>query len=399
MLKPKIIIIGGGIVGLATAYRLQQKKPDFEVTVLEKESKPGLHQTGHNSGVIHAGLYYQPSSLKAKLCVSGRLQMIDFCTDNSIPFELCGKAVVATNQEEIPRLQNLFERGIKNGLKGLELVGPEVLKEREPHAGGLKALIVPEEGIVDYGRVCEKLAEKVISNGGTFKTNSSVAHIESRASSSIIRTTNEELEADFVINCAGLHADRFLNGVPRGEEIRIVPFRGEYYSLKAASRHLVKHLIYPVPDPAFPFLGVHFTRGISGDVECGPNAVLALKREGYRKSDISLRDIWDFASFPGFWKFSAQHWKMGLTEVYRSFSKRAFCKSLQKLVPSIQSSDLEPGGSGVRAQAMDITGNLIQDFSIIRKERILHILNTPSPAATASLAIGQYIATKCRPLL
>jgi (S)-2-hydroxyglutarate dehydrogenase len=392
MLKPRLVIIGGGIVGLATAYRLLEKDSETKITVLEKESTLGTHQTGHNSGVIHAGLYYQPGSLKARLATSGRRQMIEFCEKNTIPFEICGKVVVATDEIEIPRLEKLFDRGTQNGLKGLRFLEPDELKEREPHARAKKALLVPEEGIVDYKQVCSKLAQWIKALGGEIVTDCRVKKIIRRDEVTIIETTQGEYEAQFVINCAGLHSDRILKKSGANRNIKIVPFRGEYYSLKDSSKHLVNHLIYPVPDPDFPFLGVHFTRGIDGMVECGPNAVLALKREGYRKSDISLRDTIDTFTFKGFWKFAAKHWNTGTQELVRSFSKRAFCQSLQKLIPSIQVTDLEAGGAGVRAQAMDENGNLIQDFSIVRDKRILHVLNTPSPAATASLAIGSEIA-------
>ena len=379
---------------MATAIKLLRKRPELDLTLLEKEPNVGNHQSTHNSGVLHAGLYYKPGSLKARLAVSGIREMVEFCGTHSIPHEICGKLVVATEQEEVDRLKTLLERGQQNGLRNLQWLEKDALREHEPHVRGIAAVLVPEEGIVDYRAVCEAMSREIVSLGGKVKLLAKVMKIIPDQKRWKVFTSSEEMEADYLINCAGLHCDRI--GMLAGEKPtgRILPFRGEYYQLRADRCHLVRNLIYPVPDPKFPFLGVHFTRMIHGGVEAGPNAVLALSREGYRKTDISLPDLADSLSFPGLWKFMAKHPRMCWEETLRSHSRRLFAKSLQKLVPEIQESDLTPGGAGVRAQSISPNGELVQDFSITQRENALHLFNAPSPAATASLAIGGEIAKR-----
>ena len=392
MSPKRVSIIGGGIVGLATACKLSRRCPSARVTVLEKEDKVCAHQSGHNSGVLHAGLYYKPGSLKARLAVSGIREMVEFCRQHSVPHEICGKLVVAADESEVPRLRNLHERGTQNGLEGLRFLDAGQMREIEPHVGGVAALHVPQEGIVDYARVCEAMRTEIETRGGSVLLGAKVTALELRNGEWRIRTSAGDQAADFVINCAGLHCDRVSMLVGEKREVRIVPFRGEYYQIKPERQHLVRNLIYPVPDPQFPFLGVHFTRLIHGGIEAGPNAVLAFTREGYRKTDIKLADLWDALTFPGLWRFLAKHKRMGWEELRRSFSKRLFCASLQQLVPEIRLEDLSPGGAGVRAQAMSPDGNLIQDFCLLNRRQALHVLNAPSPAATASLAIGEEIS-------
>jgi L-2-hydroxyglutarate oxidase len=388
MSPTRVAIVGGGIVGLATALRLQHRLPQLRITVFEKESAVGRHQTGNNSGVLHAGLYYKPGSAKARLAVNGVRQMVEFCQEHGIRHEICGKLVVATEEAELPRLHDLHSRGQQNGLAGLRLLGPEEIREIEPHAAGRQALRVPEEGIVDYGHVCETMVRLLRAGGAEVRTSCPVTKIEPGW------RLNGEFEADFLINCAGLHCDRVSALAGERREARIIPFRGEYYMIKAARQHLVRHLIYPVPDPAFPFLGVHFTRLIQGGVEAGPNAVLAFAREGYRWSDVSVQDLWDSLTFPGLWRFLVRYPSMASYEIRRSLSHGLFCASLQRLVPEIQPADIERGGAGVRAQAMLPNGDLVQDFLIVEREKALHLLNAPSPAATASLAIGDEIVDR-----
>jgi (S)-2-hydroxyglutarate dehydrogenase len=384
----RILIVGGGIVGLATATQLGERYPSAGITVLEKEPAVGLHQSSHNSGVLHAGLYYQPGSTKARLAVRGIRQMVEFCRRHAIPHEICGKLVVAVTPDELPRLNDLFQRGQANGLTGLELLDPARMREIEPHVAGVAAIRVPEEGIVDYPRVCATLATLI---RGHVATNAEVRKLRPSAGGWVAHTTAGDFEADLLINCAGLHSDRIaaLAGLKR--HLRIVPFRGEYYKIKSERRHLVRNLIYPVPDPRFPFLGVHYTRLIHGGVEAGPNAVLAFAREGYRKSDINLRDLADALTYPGLWRFLAKYPRMCWAELRRSFSKELFCRSLQRLVPEIRPEDLEAGGAGVRAQAVGPGGEILQDFEFARQPGALHVLNAPSPAATASLAIAEEI--------
>jgi len=384
----RIVVIGGGIVGLATAFRLGQKFADAQITVLEKESTVGRHQSSHNSGVLHAGTYYKPGSTKARLAVRGIRQMVDFCRRNNIAHEICGKLIVATNDSEVPALHSLFDRGQQNGLRDLRILSPEQMKEIEPHVRGVAAIHVPEEGIVDYPAVCAALSQQI---RGTVCTSARVLRLQQRSTSWVVETTAGAFECDLLINCAGLHCDRVaeLAGLPR--EVRIVPFRGEYYNLKPERQFLVRNLVYPVPDATFPFLGVHFTRMIHGGIEAGPNAVLAFAREGYRKRDINVPDLFDALAFSGFWAFVRKYPRMCFDELRRSFSKQLFCKALQKMVPEITVDDIEPGGAGVRAQALDASGQLIQDFRILRRANSVHVLNAPSPAATASLAIAEEI--------
>jgi L-2-hydroxyglutarate oxidase len=390
--SPSFIIVGGGIVGLATAYRLGERFPGAPITLLEKENQVGRHQTGHNSGVLHCGLYYKPGSVKARLAVQGIRQMIAFCRENAIPHEICGKLVVATGEAEVGRLRDLEKRGIANGLEGLRWLGPEELREIEPHAAGLAALRVPQEGIVDYARVCAAMVSKLEARGTRVVTAARVVRLRHSGEGWIAETPAGEFAARFLVNCAGLHCDRVLEMAGERRQVRILPFRGEYYKIRPDRQYLVRNLIYPVPDPQFPFLGVHFTRLIHGGIEAGPNAVLAFAREGYRKTDFNARDLFDALSYRGFWRFMRRYPSMWWYELHRSFSRAEFCRSLRKLVPEIQPDDLSTGGSGVRAQAMSPQGDVIQDFSLVARPNALHVLNAPSPAATASLAIGAEIA-------
>ena len=387
-------IIGGGIIGLATAYRFGQRMPGRRVVVFEKEGGVGRHQTGHNSGVLHAGLYYKPGSNKARLAVEGIRQMVAFCAENGVKHEICGKLVVAATEEEVPRMMDLYERGTANGLQGIRVLDGDGMREIEPHVGGVRALRVPEEGIVDYAGVCAALVRKIIEQGGEVRTSAGVTGLRESAQGWTIETANGGCEVDFLVNCAGLHCDRVaeMGGVAR--EMRIIPFRGEYYLLRPERQHLVRHLIYPVPDPSFPFLGVHFTRLIHGGVEAGPNAVLAFAREGYSKRDFVAAELWDALSFPGLWRFLARYPGVSLYEIRRSFSRKLFCESLRRLVPSIAVDDIHPGGAGVRAQSMLPNGDLVQDFLFADRRRALHLLNAPSPGATASLAIGEEVVAR-----
>ena len=386
-----MLIVGGGIVGLATAFRLSQRLPGAEITVVEKESSVGRHQTGHNSGVLHSGLYYKPGSLKARLAVRVIRQMVEFCREHSIPHEICGKLVVAADGAELPGLRDLHERGLANGLEGLRMLGPQEMREIEPHAGGVAALRVPQEGIVDYQKVCEALVKCI---HGRVATNAKVRSLRQTYGGWSAETEAGDFEAKLLINCAGLHCDRVSELAGLRREVRIAPFRGEYYKIKPDRQSLVRHLIYPVPDPKFPFLGVHFTRLIHGGVEAGPNAVLAFAREGYRKTDINPRDLFDAVSYSGLWNFLARHARMCWEEIERSFSKRLFAQSLQRLVPEIHASDLDTGGTGVRAQAITPQGELVQDFHFVEQANAVHVLNAPSPGATASLAIGEEIVAR-----
>ena len=392
MSAQRIIVIGGGIVGLASAFKLGRKFPSARVTVLEKESQVGQHQTGNNSGVLHCGLYYRPGSVKARMAVQGIQEMVAFCRDHGVPHEICGKLVVAVDDTEIERLKNLHERGRQNGLQGLKWLSRGEMREIEPQVAGVAGLRVPQEGIVDYPKVCEALLKKISAQGGKTVTNAKVTKLRPTSNGWVAGTTAGEFEADFLVNCAGLHCDRVSELAGEKREVRIVPFRGEYYKLKPERQHLVRHLIYPVPDPQFPFLGVHFTRLIRGGIEAGPNAVLAFAREGYKKTDFNPVDLFDALSFGGLWKFLGRHKRMCWEELKRSFSKKLFCASLQRLVPEVRMEDLETGGAGVRAQAMSPDGALVQDFSLVRGRRALHVLNAPSPAATAALTIGEEIA-------
>lgn len=389
--KHDIIIIGGGIVGAATALSLLKLK-NYKLLLLEKENSLAKHQTGNNSGVIHSGLYYKPGSLKAKNCTLGREMMYEFCQKHNIPHERCGKVVVAVNKDEIPALNMIEERGRANGLTGLKRLKAEEIKDYEPYCGGIEGLFVPQTGIVDYKVVTNKYAEIIRSLGGEIKTLSKVTSIKQHKNTIVIKTNNGEYTTNFLVNCGGLYSDRLAKLCGVNPYLKIIPFRGEYYNLKNDKEHLVKNLIYPVPDPQFPFLGVHFTRMISGGVEAGPNAVLAFKREGYKRNDISVRDILEMKLYPGFWKMALKYYKMGFDEFRRSFSKNLFVKSLQKLVPEVRYNDIESGGAGVRAQALDLGGRLIDDFRIVEAKKMVHVLNAPSPAATASLSIGKTIS-------
>ena len=384
-------MIGGGIVGLAAAYKLGREFPAVRVTVLEKEALAGRHQTGNNSGVLHAGLYYKPGSAKARLAVSGIQEMVAFCREHNVPHDICGKLVIAVDEVELTRLKGLHERGQQNGLTGLKLLRPEEMREIEPHVGGIAALQVPQEGIVDYPTVCVAIQGEIEKAGGKVVTNARVTKLAQQPNGWLASTPAGDFEADFVVNCAGLHSDRVSELAGEKRDVRIIPFRGEFYKIKPDRQFLVRNLIYPVPDPAFPFLGVHFTRLIEGGVEAGPNAVLAFAREGYRKTDFNARDLFDAVTFSGLWRFLARHKRMSWEELRRSFSKRLFCDSLRRLVPEIREDDLETGGAGVRAQAMSPDGTLVQDFCFVNGRRALHVLNAPSPAATASLAIGETI--------
>ena len=390
--KYNAVIVGGGIIGLSTAMQLKMDKyPNWRVAVVEKDAELANHQTGHNSGVIHSGIYYRPDSHKARFCVDGKQALIEFCDENEIEYERCGKVIVATNEAEVGRLHNLYERGTANGVEGLEMIGPERLKEIEPHVAGIRALWAPTTGIIDYRKVASAYAGKFEQAGGDIFTSSPVQRVVQTQDGLALETPKGIIETNHVINCAGLHADRVARMMGEDVDVRIVPFRGEYYTLKPGSHHLVSGLVYPVPDPRFPFLGVHFTRNIHGYVEAGPNAVLALKREGYRKSDVDIGDAWDSFSYSGFWKMAARHWKTGIGEVHRSYSKGVFVHDLQTLIPEIEATDLAPGGAGVRAQAVAKDGALLDDFSILRGRHAVHVLNAPSPGATSSLAIGQHI--------
>jgi (S)-2-hydroxyglutarate dehydrogenase len=387
----KVIIVGGGIVGLATAYRLTERFPGARVTVLEKEPGVGRHQTGHNSGVLHCGLYYKPGTTKARLAVAGIRQMVAFCREHGVPHDVCGKLVVAADESEVPRLRALEERGAANGLDGVRWLSREEMREIEPHVGGVAALRVPQEGIVDYPKVCETLTALLAARGAKVHTGARVTRLRHSGKGWVAETPAGAFEGGFLINCAGLHCDRVSELAGERRETRILPFRGEYYKLKPKRQSLVRHLIYPTPDPQFPFLGVHFTRLIHGGIEAGPNAVLAFSREGYRKSDINLRDLFDALTYGGFWRFLRNYPSMAWYEMQRSFSRKLFCRSLQRLVPEIQIEDLDTGGSGVRAQAISPDGAMVHDFEFIARPNALHVLNAPSPAATASLAIGAEI--------
>jgi (S)-2-hydroxyglutarate dehydrogenase len=386
-----VIIIGGGVVGLGVALEITRRFPHLRLILLEKEDRVARHQSGHNSGVIHSGVYYKPGSLKARLCVTGAAAMVEFCREHRIAHNVCGKVIVATHADELPRLNELRQRGEANGLTGLRMIGPEELREIEPHATGLRALVVPSTGITDYARVCEKYAELISAAGGTVLLSASATGIRRMADEIVVETSRGSFSSAALINCAGLFSDRISQMAGDDPGVMIVPFRGEYYDLVPERAALVKALIYPVPNPRFPFLGVHFTRRITGRVDAGPNAVFALAREGYRHTDINLRDLASAATFPGFWRMAGKHWRNALDEWHRSLSKPAFVRALQRLLPEVGEKDLVPGGSGVRAQALKPDGSLVDDFQFVPSGKILHVLNVPSPAATASLTIGKTI--------
>lgn len=388
------IIVGGGIVGAATAFSILRKKPGSKLLLIEKGNALSQHQTGNNSGVIHSGLYYKPGSLKAKNCTSGREMMYRFCEEHEIYHEKCGKIVVATSKEEIPRLNSIEERGRANGLTEIKRLTREEIKEYEPHSAGVEGLFVPYTGIVYFTKVVEKLGELINRMGGEIRLNCEFRELKERGNDLHVLTTQGEITAKYLVNCGGLHSDVIAKKCGIDPEIKIIPFRGEYYKLAPEKEYLVKNLIYPVPDPAFPFLGVHFTRMAKGGVEAGPNAVPAFKREGYSWSDFSIEDTVEFLTYPGYIKMGSKFAGMGLKEIYRSLNKAAFTRALQKLLPEIQESDLVRGGAGVRAQALDRSGKLLDDFYLKHSRNMLHVLNAPSPAATASLSIGEYIASE-----
>ena len=396
--RTDVAVIGGGIVGLATAHQIMNARPGTKVTVLEKEDAVAAHQTGHNSGVIHSGIYYKPGSLKATNCRHGKALMESFCRDEGIEFDTCGKVIVAIDDADLGPLDTIYERGQANGVE-CEVIGRERLLELEPHAAGIKAIHVPESGIVDYAEVCRKLAEKIVDQGGEVLTGAGVHDVQTvgHYGKLICETAAGDVESDYLINCAGLHSDRICRLTGQRPPVKIIPFRGEYYELKPHARGLVKNLIYPTPDPAFPFLGVHFTRMISADqhghhVECGPNAVLAYKREGYHRTSLNLKDLAETLTYPSFWQMSLKYWQTGLGEMWRSASKAAFVKALQRLLPAIQHEDLIAAPAGVRAQALGPGGKLLDDFSVQATDKVINVLNAPSPAATASLAIGEHLA-------
>ena len=386
-----VIIVGGGIVGLSVALEITQRFPRLRTLLLEKEDRVGRHQSGHNSGVIHSGIYYKPGSLKAKLCVAGAAAMIEFCREHGIPHSVCGKVIVATSQEELQPLEELRRRGEANGVAGVRLIGSAELRDLEPNAAGLQALVVPSTGVTDYVAVCDKYAELIVERGGSILTSAEVLSVKRGASEIVVETRRGAFSTTDFINCAGLFSDRISRMAGDEPEVTIAPFRGEYYDLIPERSSLVRALIYPVPDLRFPFLGVHFTRRISGRVDAGPNAVLAFRREGYRRTDFKLKDLASSLAFPGFWRMAAKYWRSGFAEVHRSFSKPAFVRALQRLVPAVRDEDLVPGGSGVRAQALKRDGTLVDDFQFVRSPKMLHVLNVPSPAATASLMIGRAI--------
>lgn len=386
-----IVIIGGGIVGLATALKLLERRPGLNLVVLEKETSVGMHQTGHNSGVLHSGIYYKPGSLKAENCRAGKKAMETFCLEEGIPFDLCGKVIVALRDSDLGALQQIYDRGQANGV-GCELIGVERLREIEPHTAGIKAIWVPEAGIVDYGDVVSRMGVKVQSLGGEIKTNSAVVSSIEIAGGRVLVTDSGEIEAKYVVNCAGLQSDRVARLLGQSPDVKIVPFRGEYFELTSDAEHLCKNLIYPVPDPEFPFLGVHFTRMMGGGVECGPNAVLAFAREGYTRTTLNSRDLFESLTYPGFLRLARKFWKTGLGEMWRSFNKRAFVKALQRLIPELESHHMVPAPAGVRAQAVNRDGSLVDDFLFVEDERVVSVLNAPSPAATSSLNIGDMIA-------
>jgi len=389
--RTDVAVVGGGIVGMATAMALCERRAGG-VVVLEAEDRLAAHQSGNNSGVIHAGLYYKPGSAKARNCVEGRLAMYRFCDEHGIRAERCGKLVVATSEAELPRLDELERRGRANGLVDIQRIGPEGIREREPHAAGIAGLWVPETGIVDYAHVTRAMADRVRAAGGEIRTGARVVGCHPTADGVLVETAQGETFCRYLVNCGGLQSDRIARRAGVDPGVQIVPFRGEYYALVPERRELVRGLIYPVPDPAFPFLGVHFTRTTSGTVEAGPNAILALRREGYRASDVRLGDVATMARFPGFWRMAARHWRTGLAEMYRSFSKPAFVRSMQTLVPDVRAGDVRYLRAGVRAQAVAPDGALLDDFRIVEGPRSIHVLNAPSPAATASIVIGRTIA-------
>jgi L-2-hydroxyglutarate oxidase len=388
-----VTVIGGGIVGLATAYNLGSRFPDKRIVILEKEEHLAHHQTGHNSGVLHSGIYYKPGSLKAINCREGKKAMEAFCAEQGIQYEICGKVIVALDDGELPAMQRIYERGVANGVK-CQIIEQSRLRELEPHAAGIKAIHVPEAGIVNYRQVCERLGEIIKERGNEVLLNAKVTAIHRRGNKRIVSSTLGDVETDVVVNCAGLHCDRVTKLSGQEPAAQIVPFRGEYYEIKPEKEYLCRNLIYPVPDPSFPFLGVHFTRMVVGGVECGPNAVLAFGREGYEKTDVNFEDLFESLTYIGFLKMATKHWRMGMGEMWRSFSKAAFVKALQRLMPEIQADDIEPVPAGIRAQAVTPEGGMVDDFLILEGDGVVNVNNAPSPAATASLNVGRLIVDK-----
>lgn len=393
MNRTDVIVLGGGIVGLATAYRLSQRFPDKSIRLVEKEAALAFHQTGRNSGVLHSGIYYKPGTLRATNCRTGKQAMEAFCAEHGVAYEICGKVIVAVDDSDCANLERIFERGQANGVQ-CEIIGAERLKELEPHVAGIRAIHVPEAGIVDYVGVCEKLGQLLRQHGADLLLSTRVTGMRSSANSVVVQTTQGDFEAGYVVNCTGLYCDRVTKMSGQEPLAKIVPFRGEYFELHENMRHLCRALIYPVPDPKFPFLGVHFTRMVKGGVECGPNAVLAFAREGYTKLDINVRDLVESLTYPGFLRMAARHWRTGCGEMWRSFSKQAFVKALQRLIPEIRSDHLEAAPAGVRAQALGRDGNLLDDFLIQETDRVINLGNAPSPAATAALNVGTLIVDK-----
>ena len=398
-----LAIVGAGIVGLATAREFLLRQPTLRVIVLEKEAAIASQQSGHNSGVIHSGIYYTPGSLKARACVEGHRALLAFCREQGIPFELCGKVIVALDESELPRLEDLYQRGRKNGVQGLEFIGPERLRELEPYAAGIKAIHSPNTGIIDYVQVAQAYARQVREHGGEIVTGCEVTALTTRDRQTVLGirqagvvTLETEIHARYVITCGGLQSDKLSRMSGKGSQAHIVPFRGDYYVLRAEKREMVRGLIYPVPDPRFPFLGVHFTRRLDGEVWAGPNAVLAFAREGYGRWQINPAELWEVLSFGGFWKMAAQYWQAGLAEMYRDYVKEAYVKEVQRYVPELQAADLLPGPSGVRAQAVSADGRLVDDFLIQRGENVVHVQNAPSPAATSSLVIARMIVDEAQ---
>lgn len=394
-MKNEVLIIGGGIVGLATAWRLLEVKPDLKITVLEKEQDVATHQTGHNSGVIHSGIYYRPGTLRAQNCMEGYGALLRFCDEHGIPYDICGKVIVATRPEELPQLDRIMGHGLQNGLKDIRRISAEETREKEPHVNVIESLWVPQAGIINYKRVAKKYAELIIGHGGVIRTGFKVSSIKRRDNEVTVIGEAGEISGGLLINCAGLYADKVAQMTGQNiQGVQIVPFRGEYYELKPEKQYLVNNLIYPVPNPEFPFLGVHYTRMIEGGIEAGPNAVLAFRREGYSRWDLNVPELLETLVYPGFLRLAAKHWRYGLGEMHRSYSKTAFVKALQHLIPAVGFDDLERGGAGVRAMACDRDGKLIDEFLIFEDHNIINVCNAPSPAATASLAIGKTIAEK-----
>lgn len=399
VVRADLAVVGGGIVGLATAWQIQQRWPDLDIVLLEKEDGLARHQTGRNSGVVHSGIYYKPGSLKARLCVEGVESLRAFCEEHGVAYDRCGKVITATRDEELPRLEMLFERGTANSVPELRTIDDAQLRAIEPHVAGIAGIHSPNTAIVDYVGVCEALGRLLVDGGARILTGAPVEQIRSEGGGHVLRTPRGEVRAERLLGCAGLHADRLARMAGLEPEVRIVPFRGEYMFLREDRASLVKGLIYPVPDPALPFLGVHLTSTVDGRVEAGPNAVPAFAREGYRFWDVKLADLADTLSFPGAWKLGARFWRHGAFEIYRSLRPAVFVRSLQRLVPSLRAEDVVEGGSGVRAQAVGRDGRLVDDFSVLRTDTAMHVLNAPSPAATASLAIGRHLAEDMAPLL